>query len=205
MRARGEERGLYRSTQWCLNETRLLVSGLFMAVLAGQGLAEERYPRATWYWLLILPFCLWYLWAGWPGRPTPENLRQYRAHATAALLLWIPCLVLLYWQRTHAWSVIGIGFVSALAFGAAMKSLYKLRAITFAGWILAVPVVFRLAWPNTQRFMLVLVLGGLAIALQGALNFVQALPGAPGSRPGFGRETGGAHVQTSPPSREPGR
>lgn len=162
-------------TRWCLYEAHLLVSGLFMATLAGQGLIEERYPRVTWYWLVTVPFWLWYLWAGWPGNPSEEELKRFPAIGATALLLWIPCFLLLYWQRAHFWAVVAFGLVSAVAVGIVVKSRYKSSAIPLVGWTLAVPIVFRLAWPNGQRFMLVLVLGGFVTALQGGLNFVRAL------------------------------
>ena len=160
MNGLGEKRSCRWLLRWCLYEGHLLLSGLFMAALAGQGLVEERYPRATWYWLVIIPFSLWYLWAGFPRPTDPEDLKRESSGAAAAILLWIPCFWVLYWQRAHTWAVVAIGLVSCLAFGTIVKSRSKSSAITFIGWTLAVPVVFRLTWPNGQRFMLVLVLGG---------------------------------------------
>ena len=175
MEALDEKRGFRWLARWCLYEAHLLVSGLFMAALAGQGLIEERYPRATWYWLVIVPFWLWYLWAGWPGNPSDEELKRFPSIGATAILLWISCFFLLYWQRAHTWAVVAVGLVSAVAVGTMVKSRYKSYAVTLIGWMLAVPIVFRLAWPNDQRFMLVLVLGGSVTALQGSVNFVRAL------------------------------
>ena len=173
-----EKRGFRWLARWCLFKAHLLVSGLFMAVLAGQGLIEERYPKATWYWLVIIPFGFWYLWAEWPGRwaeSLDDELKGFPSIGAIAMLLWIPCFFLLYWQRAHAWAVVAVGLVSAVAVGTMVKSRYNSYAITLIGWMLAVPTVFRFKWPNEQRFMLVLVLGGLVTALQGSVSFVRAL------------------------------
>ena len=173
-----EKRDFRWFMRWCLHQGHLVVSGLFMAALAGQGLVEERYPSVRWYWLVILPFSLWYLWAEWPGRWAElqeEELKRSASGGAAALLLWIPCFFVLYWQRAHTWSVVAIGVVSALAVGTIVKARHKSAAVTVIGWTVAIPIVFRLAWPNSQRFMLVLTLGGLFTALQGGFNFVRAV------------------------------
>ena len=59
-----------------------------------------------------------------------------------------------------------------------IKYSYKLSAVAaFVGWSLTIPVAFGLHWPNSQRFWLVLVLGGLTTTLHGALRFAKALLG----------------------------
>jgi hypothetical protein len=137
----------------------------------------ERYPKlAGWAYLFSIPLWVWQLWAGWPGNPTDEELKRQYSPAIPALLLWIPCFWLLYWQRAHSWAVVGVALLSAVVAALATKYIYKLSAIAaFAGWSLTIPVVFSLHWPTSQRFWLVLVLGGLTTTLHGVLRFAKAL------------------------------
>jgi hypothetical protein len=150
-----------------------------MAVLASCPLVGERYPKlAGWAYLFSVPFWVWQLWAGWPGNPTDEELQRQYSPAIPALLLWIPCFFLLYWQRAHTWAVVCIALLCALVVALVVKYSYRLSAVAaFAGWSLTIPVVFTIHWPNGQRFWLVLVLGGLTTTVHGALRFAKALLG----------------------------
>ena len=174
-----EARGVGWWVRWCFYEGHLFLSGLFMAVLAIQPLSEQLSPKLTGLaYLLALPFWIWQLFVGWPGNPTDEELTRQYSPAVPALLLWIPCFWLLYSLRAHGWAVVGIGLVSAVFGALIVKYSYKSSAIAaFAGWSLAIPVAFLLPWPNSNKFFLVLVLGGVTTALLGALRFARALLG----------------------------
>jgi hypothetical protein len=196
MEVSGKNRGFRWLARWFLSQAYLLVLGLYSAAMVGQNLIEERYPKGTWhwgawYWFGVLPVSLLYLCGvglalvdgqntvGLSTRSPEEMKRDHKGIGAAALFFWIllciPCFFLLYWQRAHAWAVVAMGLVSAVAFGMVSKFHYKYSAVPFVGWTLAVPIAFRLAWPNSQRFLLVFVLGSLITALQGALNLGNAL------------------------------
>jgi hypothetical protein len=171
-----EAHGVRWWVEWCLYEGHLFVVGLFMATLAAQNLVAQRYPKMTWFGLLLLPFCFWYLYSGWPGNPSPESLARQSSPADPAILLWIPIFMVMYWQRERPWSIVTIGIVTAFVVALMVRFRYKSSPIfTFIGWSLAVPLAFLPRWPNSQRFMLVLVLGSLITALQGGLLFARAL------------------------------
>jgi len=162
--------------KWCLHKGHLFIAGLFMAILPAQGIAEQRYPKMTWFWLLLLPFWGWYLYAGWPRELTSESSECDVPPSAGVVLLWIPLYFVMYWQRAHVWAIVGIGTVSALVIALIIKDVYKSSPwLVFIGWTIAIPLAFLLKWPNGQRFMFVLMFGGLATAFYGLLFFGRAL------------------------------
>jgi hypothetical protein len=165
---------------WCLRETRLLVGGLVMATLGGQGLIDERFPNLTGFWRgpMIAASVLALLWMLWAlSHDLGSESDAQKSGSESVLLLGVLCIGVLAWQREHTWAIVGLGLGAALLFARLAKSRRRSYVIAITGWILAGFVVLRLRWPNAQRFLLVLVAGGLLTALQG--GFEQAMRRTP--------------------------
>jgi hypothetical protein len=145
-------------------------------VLAVEDLLQQRFgsvPSPFRVPLSIAMFIVlaWQIWALSPRDPESEAEKS-----PGVLLLAAICIGVLTWQREHAWAVVGTSVALALFFAWAGGKVYRRPLwLAIVGWSIAGPAVFLFPWPNDQRFMLVLVLGGLVTALQGSVNFVRAL------------------------------
>jgi hypothetical protein len=169
----GEHHGFGWWALWCLRETRFLVGGLVMATLGGQGLIDERFPNLTGFWRapVIAASVLALLWMLWAlSHDLGSESDAQKSGSESVLLLGVLCVGVLAWQREHAWAVVGLGLGVALLFVRLAKSRGRSYVIAITGWVLAGFVVLLLQWPNAQRFLLVLVAGGLLTALQGAFE-----------------------------------
>lgn len=158
-----------------LRASHLLLGGVVMAIYAGDELLRERFPDLANSWrgpvVLANTFaCLWLLWA--LSRKSTELKHPNTAFVTALFILGY---VVTAWQREHLWAVIAISAVGAIGFVQLAKLYQRPFVIAIAGWILAGISVMYLLWPNAQRYLLVIVLGSLGNALQGAFDLPQKL------------------------------
>jgi len=174
---------LERFNGWRLKWLRLtcmLEFGLMVTVMAGGPLLQERFANAPWrhaartFDLCAGAFCLLWLLLGFlevcdfSSRPRPGELRRF---------LVVVCRGLAAWLRNYLGAA-SVACVATAAYfwwlsGAPRRSC----AIAVAGWLWAALYPLAVPWPNEQRFLLGLVLGGLATALQGILDVAAFLRG----------------------------
>jgi hypothetical protein len=160
-----------------LCSTGLLISGMAMAIASGDQLIQERFPHFVYSWPVVLLNVLAFLFVFlslFKHSPVSENRIEFRIEVAGFLMLLGFCVTA--WQRDHLWAVLGIGPSMAIFFFELAKLRERSFVIAVAGWILAVCAAVYLPWPNGQRYLLVLVLGGFGTALQGAFDLPRNLP-----------------------------
>jgi hypothetical protein len=173
-----ERFGLWRR-EW-LFVTYLLALGLMCDVFSGAYLLNGRWASATWrpvaemFWMFACAFsALWFL-LNFPEFPDPD-----RPSPPGDLwgFLFAVGAVLGFLLRTH----VAAAPVVCMAAVAYMWLVGRVRRrsclIAAAGWLCAGIFPLMVPWPNEQRFVLGILLGGLATALQGVVDVVAFLIG----------------------------
>ena len=162
---------------WLLRATAPMTWGLFMASLGGIELLREHPTLIPTSWkssieLVWFLLSIWVLVIFWIPSGIPKNLEK---KGEWPILLCAVAVGFLAWQDRQSWAMALVGPVCALFFWFRGKVRGQLLLVSMFGWILASIIVFRLPWPNQDRFGFVFVLGGLATALDGVLVFVGRL------------------------------
>lgn len=149
-----------------------LAMGLFFSALGGQSLVSERSPASPWLKPLNFAMLCGWLWVALRG---PELLdissrdpKQEREETLGCMGMII--IVLLIVLSNYAWAV-GIGGVAMAAlFWSVGQVRGRVLIVAAAGWLVGAYLALRTDWPGDQRFLLMWVIGGLGIALQGILE-----------------------------------
>jgi hypothetical protein len=117
---------------------------------------------------------LWFLWVTFPGAlsiDAPHPLSKISIEKKSWFISGASIFIL-RWQWDQNWSVACLGPAAALA----LWSFAHAQRIKPYGamviWTFSGLAALQLPWPNPQRFLLTMVIGGLATILQGAFAFL---------------------------------
>jgi len=162
--------------QWYKASTYLFMMGIGVASLGCHTLSQLRpsllpSPWATVAFCTFMLSFLWWLWVSFPSLESVRVAPSPHSREAGPLFLSLTVIFVLRWQWDQNWSVALLGPAAALAlwFMASEQEIKPFAAA--AAWIFAGFAAFQLPWPNPQRFLLVMVVGGLATALQGVFAF----------------------------------
>lgn len=157
--------------------TFLLWLGLDFAVFAGEFL-RHRFAGALWFksaWAVLwcgAVFCLlWLVLSAWDRdlkRPSPGD-----AWTLALAVAWMVSFEL----RSHPAVVFVVcGLTAAFMWRLSLKQRSPF-VIPVAGWLWAGIYPLTVPWPDDQRFLLSMLIGGLVTALQGGADVIAYLLG----------------------------
>ena len=171
--------------KWFKATTHMFMLGIGVTALGSNMLFHER-PKwlpAPWNTVAFVAFMVawaWLIWVSSPGlppdfdaRPSSESTREIGFPLLFAIVAGV-----LRWQWERDWAVACLGPVAALALWAISHKQGIRPFAAAAVWTFAGFAALQFPWSNPQRFLLAMVIGGLATAIQGAfasLGFYRTL------------------------------
>jgi hypothetical protein len=125
------------------------------------------------FWAFVASFA-WYLWVTFPTIPGQLDPSRSGMSSGAKILLVLALLstLLLRWQWNEAWAVVCLGPCAAIILWFQARAQNSRSYFAVAIWMVSGAAALALPWPNPQRFLAALIVGGLATCLNGAFAFV---------------------------------
>ena len=159
---------IWRSGKMLLYLSNLMFTGIFLLVVGGQELVADRWPSFPYRGYLHIAELLVYGWmiiVLWPR----EISKVENDLAGFALCCAVLSGVFAYY-RQHDWAIIGFSATIATALWAVGEHRGRSYILGFGGWLMGGIEALMTRWPSEQRFDVLLMIGGVATAVQGALE-----------------------------------
>jgi hypothetical protein len=171
-----ENHGFRLWAGWVFAASHMLMFGLLIMCVASEVLRGQRpgLMQPPWNYVLFtsMIICIvWWLVATFPRFPEMSDDHSSGIEKITVIpLLSIAVLLLLIWLRNSEWSVLFVGLVAAtFPWTSYSKAKWPDPVFACLGFCVAGPLALLVQWPNSQRFLVVFCIGGLATAVQGLL------------------------------------
>lgn len=163
---------------WYRTSTYQFMCGFGIAAFAATTFCEQRpgWIPSPWHQVILGAYfasLVWYFWMLFPWQPQPDLPKSELRDGTGIFLfsaLLGAALLKGQWNETSA--VVCIGPCAAVFLWSVGRLQKTKPYFATVFWTVSGVAALALPWPNPQRFLAALVVGGFATALQGAFTFL---------------------------------